>query len=104
MKIPRSSHKFAKKASVFPPASSADEYGLVAITWELNSNLLLDAYQHGIFPWSENPVCWFSPGMRAIFPWDTVKIPKKLQKQARKAGLRFTYDLAFREVEPPSEK
>ncbi|MEE2961729.1 MAG: leucyl/phenylalanyl-tRNA--protein transferase [Myxococcota bacterium] len=98
MKKPSSPHKFAQKASVFPPPSSADEYGLVAITWELNSDLLYDAYQHGIFPWSENPVCWFSPDKRAIFPWDRVKIPKKLQKQARKAGLRVTYDLAFREV------
>ncbi len=84
--------------SNFPPPQSADEYGLVAITEYMNPNLLLDAYYHGIFPWSEGPVRWYSPDPRAIFIQDRVKLPKKLPKIIRKNHFRVTFDTAFEEV------
>lgn len=81
--------------SLFPPAATADEHGLVAITPVLNTEMLLDAYGHGIFPWSEGPVCWFSPDPRAVFLREYVKIPKNIGKIMRKEGLRVTLDEAF---------
>ena len=53
--------------SFFPDPASADGTGLVAITHEITTDLLLEAYTRGIFPWSENPVRWYSPEPRAIF-------------------------------------
>ena len=35
----------------FPPAETADEYGLVCIGGDLSPDMLLDAYRHGLFPW-----------------------------------------------------
>ena len=75
--------------SNFPPPQSADEYGLVAVTQYMNTNLLLDAYYHGIFPWSEDPVRWYSPDPRAIFIQDRIKLPKKLGKIIRKNQTSF---------------
>ena len=84
--------------SHFPPPQSADESGLVALTDEMNTNLLLDAYYHGIFPWSEGPVRWYSPDPRAIFLKDRIKLPGKLGKIIRKSGFVVTFDTAFKEV------
>ena len=54
----------------FPPAESADEFGLVCIGGELSPEWLLDAYRHGLFPWPlieriSEPQ-WWSPDPRAI--------------------------------------
>ena len=87
-----------QQKSMFPPPASADEHGLVAVTEELNAAMLLDAYSHGIFPWSENPVCWFSPDPRAVFLRERIRFPKKLGKIIRKGGFTVTYDTAFRRV------
>ena len=84
--------------SIFPPPESADEHGLVAITPDLSAAMLLDAYSHGIFPWSENPVCWFSPDPRAVFLREHIRVPRKMGKIMRKGEFRVTYDTAFRRV------
>lgn len=84
--------------SIFPPASTADEHGLVAITPLLNAEMLLDAYRHGIFPWSEDPVCWFSPDPRAVFLRESLKIPSNIGKIVRRQGFRVTLDQAFETV------
>ncbi|MFO7720128.1 MAG: leucyl/phenylalanyl-tRNA--protein transferase, partial [Gillisia sp.] len=46
----------------FPPVEKADEDGLLAIGGDLSVKRLLDAYNHGIFPWYEasQPVLWWS--------------------------------------------
>ena len=38
-------------AQFFPPAELAGPEGLLAIGGQLEPEWLLDAYQHGIFPW-----------------------------------------------------
>jgi leucyl/phenylalanyl-tRNA--protein transferase len=84
--------------SAFPAPHTADEYGLVAVSEQLSVELLLDAYQHGIFPWTESPVGWFSPDPRAIFELATLRLPRRLSRMVRKGGFRVTWDTAFREV------
>ncbi|HRZ58050.1 MAG TPA: leucyl/phenylalanyl-tRNA--protein transferase [Candidatus Paceibacterota bacterium] len=81
--------------SFFPPAESADRHGLVAVTDEMTPDLVLDAYCHGIFPWSEGPVGWFSPEPRAIFERDKIRLPGNLKRLQRQAGFRATCDQAF---------
>jgi leucyl/phenylalanyl-tRNA---protein transferase len=82
----------------FPPPESADETGLVAVTRSMNADLLVEAYSRGIFPWSENPVRWYSPDPRAIFLRETVQVPRKIGKAMRHHRLRVTFDAAFEEV------
>ena len=49
----------------FPPVEDADPEGLVGFGGKLSPEWLLDAYQHGIFPWPitdfEAPLAWWSP-------------------------------------------
>lgn len=84
--------------SRFPPPETADQTGLVAVSDRLDVDLLLDAYAHGIFPWSEDPVCWYSPDPRAIFVRDRIRLPRRLGKIMRRQGFRVTFDRAFEQV------
>ncbi len=46
----------------------ADENGLVAVGGALTTELVLESYASGCFPWSSQPVVsWWSPDPRAIF-------------------------------------
>lgn len=82
----------------FPDPESADSTGLVAVTPHLSAELLLEAYRRGIFPWSDDPVRWYSPDPRAIFLRPTVRLPKKIGKVMRRHGYRVTFDTAFSQV------
>ena len=88
----------ATTASRFPDPETADRHGLVAVTHEITAELLLDAYAHGIFPWSEDPVGWFSPDPRAIFERSRICIPRRLGKTIRHHAFRVTLDTCFSQV------
>ena len=88
-----------RKSSRFPPAESADEYGLVAIGGELSPDWLLDAYRHGLFPWSliegiDEPQ-WWSPDPRAIFDLDRFHISRRLGQTLRSGKFTATSDRDF---------
>ena len=80
----------------FPPAESADADGFLAMGGDLKPGTLLLAYGNGIFPWTTNPITWWSPDPRAIIP--RVHVSRSLAKFMRKPGLSITFDLAFRRV------
>lgn len=85
----------------FPPASMADEDGVVAVGGRLDPEWLLDAYRHGIFPWPlrcDLPVFWFSPDPRAIIPLEHLKFSGSLRKTLRRSAFRVTCDRAFDDV------
>jgi len=71
---------------------------LVAITRDLTSHRLLEAYPKGIFPWSENPVTWWSPDPRGILPLDQLHVPARLERTIRTKSFTFTINQAFDEV------
>lgn len=84
--------------SFFPDPSTADPSGLVAVTPHLSTELLLDAYRHGLFPWSEHPVRWYSPDPRALFILDEIKLPRSLNRLLNRKTFRVTFDQAFEAV------
>jgi leucyl/phenylalanyl-tRNA---protein transferase len=89
----------ARKLSRFPPADSADEYGLVAIGGDLSPEWLLDAYRHGLFPWPllegiDEPQ-WWSPEPRAIFELDSFHISRRLAQTLRGGKFKVTSDRDF---------
>lgn len=68
----------------------------------LTPDLLLQAYQMGVFPMSEGrddpDVFWVDPRMRGIFPLDQFHIPRSLARRLRRADYTVTYDHAFEDV------
>jgi len=82
----------------FPDPSTANRDGLVAITIELTAERLLEAYPKGIFPWTENPVTWWSPDPRGILPLDQLHVPRRLERTIQSGKFRFTINQAFEEV------
>jgi leucyl/phenylalanyl-tRNA--protein transferase len=59
---------------------------------------LLLAYRSGIFPWTDDPITWWSPDPRAIFELETFRPPRSLLKFMRKRPFEITRDRAFARV------
>jgi leucyl/phenylalanyl-tRNA--protein transferase len=86
------------KKLAFPDPCLAGRDGLVAVGGDLSVPRLLLAYRSGIFPWTVNPITWWSPDPRAIFEWDRVHVPRRLAGILREKRFRLTADRAFRRV------
>ncbi len=86
--------------SQFPPPENGDEDGIVCFSRDLNCDLLLDAYWHGIFPWpcSEYTILWTSPKMRGVLPVAEFHIPKSLQRELKKHLFDVRIDTCFDDV------
>ena len=82
----------------FPDPRRADQEGLVAIGGDLSVPRLLLAYRSGIFPWTADPITWWSPDPRAIFELDRLHISHSLARVLRKGLFQITTDRAFRQV------
>ena len=82
----------------FPDPTRANRDGWVAITLDLTPERLLEAYPKGIFPWTENPVTWWSPDPRGILPLDQLHVPSRLESTMRTKNFTFTMNQAFDEV------
>jgi len=83
----------------FPPAETAKAEGLLGFGGELSPEWLLDAYQHGIFPWpmgdAQEPPLWWSPDPRAILPWEDFHISRRLRRTCRSGRFQVTCDRDF---------
>src|SRR5687767_11500536 len=90
---------FTQRSS-FPDPRAATEDGLLCFGGELQLEVLLDAYFHGIFPWPHEgyPMLWFSPKERGILVFKELHIPKSLQKLIRKNIYTFKVNTEFRKV------
>jgi len=82
----------------FPDPSRANDEGLVAIGGDLSVKRLLLAYQSGIFPWTVDPITWWSPDPRGIFDWEVFHVPKSLARFLKRSPFQVTRDQAFRMV------
>jgi leucyl/phenylalanyl-tRNA--protein transferase len=82
----------------FPDPRQADAEGLVAIGGDLSAPRLLLAYRSGIFPWTVDPITWWSPNPRAIFELDQFHVSHSLARLIRKRAFEITIDRAFRDV------
>jgi leucyl/phenylalanyl-tRNA--protein transferase len=86
------------KAVGFPNPELADADGLVAVGGDLSVERLLAAYRQGIFPWTANPITWWSPDPRGIIELDNFHVPESLAKVIRKQPFEITIDKAFQQV------
>jgi leucyl/phenylalanyl-tRNA--protein transferase len=82
----------------FPDPTLANEQGLVSVGGELSVDRLLAAYGQGIFPWSVNPVTWWSPDPRGILELNQIHVSRSLERVIRKGTFTVTRNQAFSEV------
>ncbi len=86
----------------FPPVQSAlaEPNGLLAAGGDLSPERLIEAYQHGVFPWSSagQPILWWSPDPRMVLLPAEIRITRSLAKVLRNRDYEVRADSAFREV------
>jgi leucyl/phenylalanyl-tRNA---protein transferase len=83
---------------VFPNLQTANREGLLALGGDLSVPRLLLAYRSGIFPWTDEPLTWWSPDPRAIFEIDQFHPPKRLESKLRHHPFELTFDRDFSAV------
>ena len=83
--------------SIFPPAETCDEYGIVIFSETLNCRMLIDAYSHGIFPWpyDDDYIPWCSPLERGVIMLDEFHIPHGVKRDMKKWNFSFAVDKNF---------
>lgn len=95
-------HQLDSQQPQFPDVNSATEApnGLLAVGGELNSSLLITAYQSGIFPWFDqgSPVLWWSPDPREVVRPGDQHWSKSMQKMLRQSEFSVTTDKDFKAV------
>ena len=86
----------------FPPVSQAldEPDGLLAIGGDLSPELLLTAYQRGIFPWfsDDQPILWWSPDPRAVLFPSQLHVSRSLRKTLRRGIFSCTLNRCFARV------
>jgi leucyl/phenylalanyl-tRNA--protein transferase len=86
----------------FPDARAAVPHGyakgMVAVGGDLSLPRLLLAYRSGLFPWTADPLTWWSPDPRVIFELDRFHVPRSLDRVLRRGVFQVTRDRAFRGV------
>src|SRR4030095_4943995 len=82
----------------FPDPERADAEGLVAVGGDLSVPRLLMAYRIGLFPWTADPITWWSPDPRAVFELDQFHVSRSLARVLKKGLFTVTRDRSFRAV------
>lgn len=83
-----------------PEIALTEPNGLLAASYELSPERILQAYKLGIFPWysEDQPVLWWSPDPRCIIYPNQLHLSKSLKKHIRKTQAKITFDQAFDKV------
>jgi leucyl/phenylalanyl-tRNA---protein transferase len=86
----------------FPPVERAlaEPNGLLAAGGDLSLPRLVQAYEHGIFPWFSDgqPILWWSPDPRMILVPSELRISRSLKKRLAKRDYEVRADTAFEDV------
>lgn len=84
----------------FPPVQLADNFGLLAIGGELNTEWILKAYRKGIFPWfSEGePIMWWSPNPRMVLFPENLKVRRSMRNVLNQEKFTVRFDTNFKQV------
>lgn len=84
----------------FPNPRADYDQGVIAVGGVLNSDILIEAYEVGVFPWPHEgyPMLWFCPEQRGVIDQSEFHIPQSLLKWARKNKPQVHYNTCFSEV------
>src|SRR5450432_3735388 len=82
----------------FPDAGRGRADGLVAIGGDLSVPRLVLAYRSGVFPWTVDPITWWSPEPRGIFELEDFHVSRSLAYEIKRGRFRVTFDQDFSSV------
>lgn len=84
----------------FPPVTTADQDGLLAMGGDLSVDTLISAYRQGIFPWFSigQPILWWSPDPRMVLHPVEIKISRSLAKKIRQQRYAISCNRDFSSV------
>ena len=84
----------------FPSVDTADDNGFIGWSDDLNTEMLLEAYTSGIFPWPQDDkfILWFAPPERAVLKFEDFKTPKTIARELKKMPFKFSVNQHFEEV------
>ena len=84
----------------FPAVEHATPEGLLAIGGDLQTERLLEAYRHGIFPWYNEgqPILWWSPDPRTVLFPERLHVSRSLKRSLRPGRFLVTFDRSFDRV------
>ncbi len=91
---------FAQQRKHFlDPRQSLSE-GLVEVSDQINSEILLEAYSFGIFPWPQDglPILWFCPESRGILKFSELKLSKSFKKFLKQTTYKISMNECFDQV------
>ena len=87
---------------IFPDVSNAliEPDGLLAASKRLTPELVIDAYQQGIFPWYSDgqPVLWWSPDPRCVLFPEKLHISRSFRRTLNSGHFDIKTDTSFRQV------
>lgn len=93
-----SNRPIRRRPRFFPPPETATDEGAVVMGGDLNAELLLDAYSHGIFPWphsDDEPLVWWSLDPRAILEFDAFRPSRRVLRRLRSGQFEASIDGDF---------
>ncbi|HMA99483.1 MAG TPA: leucyl/phenylalanyl-tRNA--protein transferase [Spirochaetota bacterium] len=87
------------KSPCFPDRLTPDIRGRVAVGGELDTDILLEAYSKGIFPWFEHePVEWYAPDPRMVLFPSEFHVSTSFKRFLKKTSLTLAYDTDFDKI------
>jgi leucyl/phenylalanyl-tRNA---protein transferase len=98
MSDPAGSVAFLSPGDRLPDPRQARGDGLVAVGGDLSVERLLEAYRRGLFPWSADPITWWSPDPRGVLPVGAVHVSRSLARTLRRTPYTVTFDQDFSAV------
>jgi leucyl/phenylalanyl-tRNA--protein transferase len=96
--MPHRSPALLDERLAFPDPANATAEGLVAVGGDLSVARLQLAYRSGIFPWTVNPISWWSPDPRGIFELEGFRPARRLAQLIRRQPFQVTMNRAFADV------
>lgn len=87
---------------IFPNVSYAltEPDGLLAASEQLTTELVVEAYKQGIFPWYSNkqPVLWWSPNPRCVLYPEKLHVSRSFKRTLNNNPFEIKTNTAFRDV------
>ncbi len=93
-------YRLSETEIAFPPVDFAEPNGLLAVGGDLSVERLIQAYEHGLFPWFNpgEPLLWWSPDPRfVLFPED-LKVAKSMRPYFNQRKFDVRFDTCFEAV------
>lgn len=90
-----------RRPRFFPPPDTATPEGALVVGGDLNAELLLDAYSHGIFPWphsDDDPLVWWSLDPRAIIELGSFRPSRRSLRRLRSGQFQPSINTDFLNV------